>query len=152
LPSAPRWFDRFTRHVGRRGASLLVFAFVDLAIGYSLLDPGQRPGPAAAMNYAVIRAVLPFAAWGGIWFAAGAACLLGAFWTSARSSGFSVTAGVMILWAAGFAVAAISYDAPRAWVAAAIWAVIAAFVFLIGGWPEPNEPYRRPPYWPQDRQ
>lgn len=143
-PTTVAWLRRAGRYIGRRGAALMVFAWADLAIAYGLLDPGQRPTGRGAVSYVAIRDVLPFWVWGLLWLAAAVACFAAVAARPLQAAGFAATALIMILWAAGFAVAAIGYHAPRAWVGAVTWAVIAAFVFLVGGWPEPAERPRSP--------
>jgi uncharacterized membrane protein YedE/YeeE len=100
---------RLCRRIGRRGAALLFFAFLDLVYGLSLLNPPATARPSPTLVF--IAHVMPLAVWGGLWTAVGLVCLTG--W-----------------WIAGL---------ERGWLAAAIWLAMAAWVMIIASWAEPME-------------
>lgn len=126
---------RFRVRLGRRGVALLAFAYLDIIIGYSLLDPVVRQQTEAIPSYRVIVAIAPLLVWAVIWLVAGAACALTAFMPHDKW-GFAATSGVMMVWAFGIASAWIAYDAYRGWLAAATWFVLALLVLDISGWRE----------------
>jgi hypothetical protein len=130
-----RLADWLRSRVGRRGAALLVFAFVDVVIGWSLLDGQGRAQAAALPTYRAFREVAPLTFWGGAWLAAAVVC---AVWAFRRDDwpGFTVAIGIKLVWAAGFLTSWLAWDAPRGWLGAATWGVIAALVYLISGWPD----------------
>jgi hypothetical protein len=123
------------QRVGRRGAALLVFAFIDVVIGWSLIDASGQAQAAALPTYRAFREVAPLAAWGWLWLAVAAMCAVWAF-RRHDAPGFAAAIAVKLVWAAGFLVSWVAWDAPRAWLGATTWGVIAALVYLISGWPE----------------
>lgn len=129
---------RIQQRLGRRGAALLAFAFVDLVIGWSLTDAQAQAQAKAVPAYRVIADVMSFEAWGWLWIAVGVICTVSAFCKN-DFVGFTAAIGVKVMWAAGLAGAWIVYDVPRAWLGAATWIVLAALVLLISGWDEPRE-------------
>lgn len=127
------------RTVGRRGAALLAFAFIDLVLGWSLLDATGHAQAEALPAYRAIREAAPLAVWGWAWLASAAACVIWAFrredWPA-----FAAAVGIKLVWASGFLASWVVWDAPRGWLGAVTWGVIAALVFLISGWPENGPP------------
>lgn len=135
---------RLRHRVGRRGAALLAFAFIDAVIGFSLLDPRSQPvrqSPVYAL-YRVILQIAPFRVWAWLWIAVAVACAVGAF-ARARADrwAFAAAIAIKLTWALGLLGAWVAYHAYRGWVAAATWTVLAALVSVVAGWPEPE---RRP--------
>jgi hypothetical protein len=126
---------RLAQRVGRRGAALMIFAFIDLVIGWSLAGTATRAQASALPTYRAHVEILPLIAWGWLWIAVGAVCLVHAFRVSDRF-GFAAAIGIKLVWAAGFLGSWLLYDAPRGWLGAATWVVFAALVHLISGWPE----------------
>lgn len=135
----PWWRCRAARlryRIGRRGAALLVFAFVDVIIGWSLIDPSTQAQTAALPVYRATVEVAPLSVWGWTWIAVAAVCVAGAV---ARSDWFAFAAaiGIKLVWAGCFIASWLVFGAPRGWLGAATWGVVAALVYLISGWPEP---------------
>jgi hypothetical protein len=127
---------RFFRYrVGRRGAALLVFAWLDAVIAYSLTDSSVRAQTATLPVYRVIVSLAPLLTWAILWATVGAACFVSAFLKDDRW-GFAAAISVKVVWAAGFAAAWVVYGADRAWIAAATWLVLALLVLDIAGWRE----------------
>lgn len=129
--------------VGRRGAALLIFGFIDEVVGYSLLDSQSRP--TGSPVYRALEYLAPYRVWAFVWISVGVVCAVQAF---AREDwgGFASAVAIKVVWAGGFLAAWVLYGAYRAWVAAATWGILAALVYLISGWPEPRRrPPRRPP-------
>lgn len=127
---------RLRRRIGRRGAALLVFAFIDVVLGWSLIDPTTQAQTAALPVYRATVEVAPLTVWGCLWILVGLACMAQA---PARFDGigFGVAIGIKVVWAGCFVASWLVFDAPRGWLGAATWAVIAALVYLIARWPEP---------------
>lgn len=129
---------RLIRYVGRRGAALLVFAFIDIAIGVSFLDPETSAQTRAIPTYRATLEVASLTVWAWLWLLVAATCAVGAFRQKDRLS-FGAAIAIKVVWAGSFLASWILYSAPRAWLAAATWGVLAALVLLISGWPEPNK-------------
>lgn len=131
--------DAARRRVGRRGQALLVFGFVDFVFGFSLIDATSRAQAASQPSYLALQDIVPLAAWGWLWIVIGVVCVFYAF---ARSDavGFGAAIGIKVVWTSGLLASWLIYDAPRAWVGAALWVVVARMVVLIAGWPEPVDP------------
>lgn len=126
---------RTRARVGRRGAALLAFAYLDIVIGWSLLDGTTRSQTEAIPAYKAIIAIAPLAVWAALWLLVGMVCAVSAFLEDDRW-GFAGAIGVKVVWATGFYAAWLVYDVPRAWLAAATWFVLAALVYDIAGWGE----------------
>lgn len=128
---------RILRRVGRRGAALLVFAFIDVVIGWSLVDPSTRKETAALPTYAAVQQAAPLPVWGALWLAVAVVCTVYAFrWRDAPA--YACAIAIKLVWAGGFLGSWAFYGAYRGWLGAATWGVVAALVYLISGWPEPG--------------
>lgn len=125
----------FHYRLGRRGIALLLFAYLDAVIGYSLLDASTRAQTAAIPSYKVVIMLAPLLVWAFIWIAAGMACLVSAFLRDDRW-GFAAASAVFIVWAVSFLISWAAYGADRGWLAAATWAVLAMLVLDCAGWRE----------------
>jgi DMSO reductase anchor subunit len=128
---------RILRRAGRRGAALLVFAFIDVVLGWSLVDPSTRKQTAALPMYAAIQKAAPLPVWGALWLAVAAVCVVFAF-RRRDAPAYACAVGIKLVWAVGFLASWAFYGAARSWLAAATWGVVAALVYLISGWPEPD--------------
>lgn len=130
--------------VGRRGQALLVFGFIDFVVAYSFLDPTYRTQAAALPAYRAMIETLPLGAWGWLWAAVGGICVVQAF-ARQDAIGFGAAIGIKVVWVLGFLTSWMVWDAPRGWIGAATWAVLARLVHLIAGWPEePQTPSSEP--------
>jgi hypothetical protein len=123
---------RLRCRIGRRGAALLAFAFIDLVIGWLLLDPQSRLIP----SYRAVFAVAPPVVWALLWIGAGLIVGVHAF-LRVDKFGFAAAILIKLLWALGLMASWLAYHAPRGWVGAATWVVLAGLVLIIAGWPEP---------------
>lgn len=135
----PWWLARPTRlrhRIGRRGSALLVFAFVDLIIGWSLIDPTGQAQARALASYRGMMAVCPLPVWGGLWILVGLVCAVSAF-ARRDAAGYFAAIGIKVVWAGCFAASWLIWEAPRGWLGAVTWCAFAALVYLIAGWPEP---------------
>lgn len=125
----PSWL----RHqVGRRGGTLLLLAFLDVAIGYGLYtaNPDLYQGQ---------RAIMPLRYWSLVWFTSAIVVGTSAFLRNRDSVAFFFGVGVKAAWSTSFLVGWI-LGQDRAWVSAATWGTIAMWLGLIvAGWRE-NEP------------
>lgn len=124
--------------LGHRGLFLLLLGLVEIIYGAGLLTAdGRNPRaehwwPASAGGLGG----LPLNLWGTVWILIGSLCLLTA-WTEADRIGYA--AGVLLNcgWATFAVQRWLTVSEPGAWAPAAIYAGIAAGVFLVSGWPEP---------------
>ena len=115
-------------HVGRRGGFLLFLALLDVVYGYALIrHPLAGPHP--------FRLLLPVGVWAGLWIAAGAACVAQAPMRRDKLA-FSVQATLDAAWSALWAQLWIVQRVPDGWLSVVIWAVFAATVVMVAGWPE----------------
>jgi hypothetical protein len=128
------------RRIGRRGAALLAFAFVDFVLAWSLVDPQAKLLTAQVPTYRAHFEIAPIEFWGIAWALVGLSCVVHAF-LSRDQVGFAAAIGIKLVWAVAFVGSWVIYDVPRGWLGAATWAVVAALVGVISGWPEPT---RRP--------
>lgn len=138
---AVRWLGQ---RLGRRGAILTCYGLVWVLYGYGQLvtpQPDQR-------GLGLVLSLRPLDFWGWCWIAAGVVALVCAWAPSGRdAAAFLVLPVVVVPWMASYLVAWITGDSPRAWVAAAVWAVITVPVLVVAGWQEPPRAKRaEPPY------
>lgn len=124
---------RIRARLGRRGASLLFFALVDLVYATALgFAPTQT---ARSSSYAFLASILPLWAWALPWGVVGLLCVYYALRAEDRVAFAAVSAlsvGWSVLNLAGWMLGEI----PRGFVTAAVWAAFAAFCQMIAGWPE----------------
>lgn len=142
-----------TRRLGRRGASLIWFATLDLIYGASLFDPRSWPkGPQAEAAFAVVRQVAPYRVWGVAWLTVGAICLIQAWMVRDRVA-FAAAIALKIAWGACFAGSWILFHTYRGYLSPVIWFTLAAFIGILSGWAEPIPPLPplRPPQVPEDQ-
>ncbi|GII84610.1 hypothetical protein Ssi03_26000 [Sphaerisporangium siamense] len=127
----PLW-PTLKHRVGRRGATLCVFAVLDLGYAGVLLT-----APATG-SYLFLAALLPLPFWAGIWAAIGVLCAVQA-WMHADRIAFTAASLIKVVWGmvhlAGWALGVL----PRGWVLAIFFLVFAALVAVIAGWPEGGE-------------
>jgi hypothetical protein len=124
---------RILHRVGRRGASLLFLALLDLVYSVSLfaLPAESRANP----TFLFLIRLMPIWVWAAIWGAVGVACLVQAFMYSDRiafaaASALKICFGLVYL--LGFAVG----EVPRGYVSAGIWLAFGGWVMIISTWPE----------------
>ncbi|HZM83761.1 MAG TPA: hypothetical protein VFC19_49210 [Candidatus Limnocylindrales bacterium] len=122
------------RRIGRRGAALLFFAFLDIVYCLSLLTPTQAARDSAALRFAA--AVAPLWAWAGLWGTVGVVCLFCAF-LRRDQVGFTAAIAIKVMWGLLLVGAQLFGDVERGYVSAAVWLALALLVGLISGWPEP---------------
>lgn len=133
--------------IGRRGAALLVFAYIDYVIGWSLLDPQLRAQTQAVPVYRALVDIAPLTVWGWLWLLVAVVCTVQAVMRSDVWA-YSAAIGIKALWAGGMAYAAVVFHAPRGWLSASLWGVIAALLVIINGWLEPPAGHAPPPDGP----
>lgn len=119
---------RLTARIGRRGAALLFFVFLDAIYCVGLLTVPRPLVP----YYAWLAEILPLSVWAGYWGLVAAVCLWYAFRVY-DTPAFTAAVALKVGWGllAGFGWIAGQVD--RGYVSAAIWLGFAAFVFLIAG-------------------
>jgi hypothetical protein len=133
VTTARRLARRVARQIGHRGAALSFFALLDAVYAYSLFNPPPHDRQSAQL--ALARDVLPLWAWGALWAAAGAACAFHALRERDRL-GFAAAMAIKVLWG-GLYVYGACIGVERAYLSAAIWLCLAAWVYIISSWPEP---------------
>lgn len=136
--STPRQWWPTTRRVlvcriGRRGAALLFFAFLDVVYSLSLYFPA--PAVKQTPSIAFVEAVAPLPMWATMWAIAAVLCFVSAFRTNDKV-GFSAAILMKVLWGLLFVAASFAHI-ERAWVSAGIWLCLAGWVAIIASWPEP---------------
>jgi hypothetical protein len=119
---------RLWRRVGRRGATLLFLALLDLL--YPLGLAGQAP--AARAGYELIA---PWQAWAGLWAATGLVCLVQAFARRDRIA-FTAAVGIKLAWGSTSLAAWAVGMSPRGWLAAVIWLSFAGLIAVDSTWSE----------------
>lgn len=125
--------------IGRRGAALLILAGLHTS---SAGWVAQRPAEAAHLF------LLPLPVLWTAWAITAALCLLGALWRRFDEIAFAASMTMIASWAGVDFYAWTAGRGPGSWIIAVIWLMICAFVWLIAGWPDPNEarrPGRRTP-------
>lgn len=129
------------RRVGRRGATLLTLATVDLVIGVLLINPDLHDQTVRVPSYRLIVYV-PLPVWGCIWIVVGLVCLVSA-WRRSDRLAFGLAIMIKLLWGGLILGAWLFKGAPLAWAGAVVWFALAAWVAISSGWPErPNGPDR----------
>lgn len=125
---------RAARHrVGRRGASLLFFAELDLIYGYALAFP---PTSGLSVTNRFFASLLPLDFWAGLWTATGLVCLVCAFRRYDRPA-FMAAIALKVLWG-GFALIGVWFaDVPVA--SGAVWISLAGLVWILSGWREAGQ-------------
>ena len=135
----PARFHRFAQtlahRLGRRGAALLWIGFLDLVIGWSLVDPVSRPLVRHAPIYHAAFQLAAPSVWAALWAAAGLVCLVQAPMRLDRV-GFACAIAVKLTWALLITVSWLADGAVRGWLSAVVWYTFAAFIGVIAGWPE----------------
>lgn len=125
---------RRVRHrVGRRGASLLFLAMLDVVYGTGLTCIGDigRANP----TYQYAASVAPLGAWAALWLLVAAVCAVQAFMIRDQLA-FGCAVCLKILWGGLMLIGWLTGDLPRGYVSAAIWGAFGAWVFIISGWTE----------------
>lgn len=135
---------RLKRQLGRRGTILTCYGIVWLLYGYGQLISPQVDQRGLAM----LLRLMPLDVWAWCWIAAGVIAVVCAWAPPGRdAAAFLALVLIVVPWTATYLVAWLSGDSPRAWVAAAVWAVITVPVLVVAGWPEPPRRKRaEPPY------
>jgi hypothetical protein len=132
-----RWGD-LLHQVGRRGASLIFFALVDLVWAYGLTAAPANPG-----NEFVAH-LLPLPVWAALWAAVGGLCLIYAFRSSDRVA-FAAASLLKVAWGTLYLLGWALGEIPRGYLATVIWLAFAGFVQVIAGWMENRGPEWTPP-------
>ncbi|MFI6883355.1 hypothetical protein [Streptosporangium canum] len=122
--------------IGRRGASLLFLALLDVVYALSLL--GAPPETRASPGIAFLMLLLPLPVWAAVWGAVGALCLVQAFLRTDRMA-FAAASLLKVAWGTVYLLGWALGDVPRGYVTATIWLGFAAWVAIISGWREPAQ-------------
>jgi hypothetical protein len=121
--------------IGRRGAALLFFFWLDIIYCYGLL---AAPRPLVPF-YAWMDQLLPLTAWAACWGLVGLVCLVYAFKTY-DTPAFMAAVALKVGWGLLSFFGWLNGIVDRGYVSAAIWLAFAAFVFLIAGGIPPATP------------
>jgi hypothetical protein len=135
---ADRLSYRLLRRLGRRGAFLLFLAILDAVYGWSIYT-------AAVPKRQEVDLLLPWQAWGVIWYAVGFVCLIAAWFPRDRIA-YATAAALKFGWGAvsGFAWANQPALEHNGWLSMIVWFTFGATVLIISGWPEPPRLARTP--------
>ena len=134
--------DDARRRIGRRGAVLLVLAFVDFVVGWSYVAPTDDV--LRAPNTLWREQWAPAGVWGALWFGVGLLCLIAAF-TRQDMIGYTAAVGLKLLWATMEATGWIAGQIPLGYRPAIIWAGFAVLIMIVAGLREPNRGAAPPP-------
>lgn len=131
---------RAARMLGRRGAILGGYGTTWALYGYGQIiapQPDQR-------GLDLLLRAWPLQAWGCLWIAAGAVAIVCAFLPEGRDTpGFVALIAIVLPWMLGYLASWWPLGVfPRGWIAALIWAAVAAPVIVVAGWREPPRPKR----------
>ncbi len=118
--------------IGRRGVSLLVFAFLDFSFGASYFFPA--PEIRRSQGVLFLASIAPLWVWGALWTVVGVVLVVNAFLRNDKI-GFACAAGIKVFWSLMYVIAAFA-GVERAWLSAALWAAIAGWLAVIATWPE----------------
>lgn len=131
------------RRVGRRGAVLLILAFVDFGVGWSYILPTDET---LRMQSNLFRAqIMPLWAWGVVWVAVGIACFVGAFRRYDDGVGFIPAVGLKLGWATLEFIGWRAREIDSGYRPALIWIGFALLVFAVSGLREPRSVRPCPP-------
>lgn len=125
---------RFWHRLGRRGAALLFFAELDFVYAYSLLNPQPEAQQSASSRW--IDSGVPLWVWGLAWLGTAVVCLVSAFLIRDKFA-FACAIAIKLAWGSLFIAGGLAGAVPRAWLGAAVYLSLAAFVAVIASWPEP---------------
>lgn len=125
--------SRLVHRVGRRGASLLFLALLDLVYALSLL--AVPPETRATAGFVFLVSVLPIQAWTAAWATVGLICAMQAFAWHDRVA-FAAASSLKVVWGMVYLLGWALGDIPRGYVSAVIWLAFAGFVQVIAGWRE----------------
>lgn len=127
---------KLPRFLGRRGASLIFFAFLYGIFAWSFLVHPELSPRVAALT--VIEGILPIRWWGPIWAAACVICVVAAFWRLAQATAFGLGALLWATWGAGYFGAVLIGAVPWAQgtLGAAVYFALGLLMVVIAGWQE----------------
>ncbi|MCB5167986.1 hypothetical protein LG634_24560 [Streptomyces bambusae] len=118
------------RHLQWRGLALAVAGagWVTYGIGLLVTD---RPGLTAAAS--PILRVMCLEAWGAVWIACGAICLVTALLRPGRDApGFAAAVGPPLIWGLAYVAAAVTGAYEPAWASVPVLGVVVVLVWIIG--------------------
>lgn len=137
--------------VSRRGVFLIIFGVVYALLGYSYLTIPAASRPVVKEYLRFALSVLPLDVYGWAWLICGALAVVGGTFHRLDAVGFSAAIFMPTIWAGVYFIA--QFDgAPRAWVSAFLFVLLAAAVGTVAGMFDPLDggPARRP-WWPRRR-
>ncbi|GAA0969685.1 hypothetical protein GCM10009555_017260 [Acrocarpospora macrocephala] len=124
---------RLLHRVGRRGASLLFLALLDLVYAVGLLT--APPETRESDSFVFLTGIMPLEVWAGAWALVGCLCLVYAFSLRDRVA-FIAASLLKAVWANVYLVGWTAEEIPRGYVSAAVWLAFAGFIQVIAGWRE----------------
>lgn len=144
---------RIFRLVGRRGLVLLIFGALWVTIGVGALTvPPPVPRFSGTGHAVPILSLLDGPQAGWIWVGSGAGAIVTGLVRRRRHGrdavGFNFLLGPPILWALAYVWSFFMWVTTgegrvSAWAASLVWVVFCAFIMLIAGWPDPDDPAYR---------
>ena len=123
------------KHTGRRGATLLLLAFLDIVIGFGVYT-AEADGRTSA--YSGQLAIAPLWMWACAWWYTAVILVFSAF-RKHDAVGFAFASGIKFVWALSFLLGYLIHNQERAWISAGTWIVIALWLQLVSGWPEERQ-------------
>jgi hypothetical protein len=128
------------RQIGRRGACLLIFGLVPLAVGGSyFLTPKNQAGHYRTIP--VLQDLAPASWWSGVWLILGAGAMLCAFgeWHWVRR-GLIIGYMLPLIWGAANLISWMRGELVTGWISAVIYLGYSLLVIIVAGWEEPTDP------------
>lgn len=146
-----QWLSRGipgTTRLGRRTLILLHCGTVWLITGWAIqavpVERFSQPGPDDALQ------ILDSPAWSLMWIVGGTLAILNALlrkpWNGRDVLGFLGLTTPPFVWLLAYLWSAIVYVTtgtdgnPRAWLGVLTWYLVSAFVLIVAGWPDPDDP------------
>lgn len=120
--------------IGRRGATLLFLALVDLVFAYALLKIGPRDVEASP-SFRFAASVAPLPLWAALWAGVGVVCTVQAFQRVDRFA-FAAASLIKVAWCLVQALGWLLGEIPRGYLGSVVWLGFAGFIQVIAGWRE----------------
>lgn len=129
----------FRYRLGRRGAFLLSFGFINVVYGVAILR--SPVGAVRATGLEVLTRLMAIQDWGWLWIGSGIVAAAFAQRRQGRDGpGFLAAMAVPLLWMTSYLAAAIRERQELLAYGAVIYGVWIAALFIASGWPEPPNP------------
>ena len=131
--AARRVWDSAARHVGRRGAILISYAWLSAIYALSLLHPAPPTGRPSTAAY--LAQIAPPGVWAAVWGVCSGLCLAQSVMRADRAA-YGFASCLMLTWSALLASAWLLGGVSRAWVTASIFFALSVPLLVASGWAE----------------